>query len=299
MSRRFTRRTGLAVAASALLGATTASQVIAQDASPAATTTIPDLPSGPLGEQIQWFVDLMNGDPAAITGDAIAPHFSDNALVVMSADDIAATLAEFATAMAPITVEPASMVTTRDNPPTTARFVIVGKSPADRLQVNIAVSSANSLIEGLTFSTAPTTEAATPEVAAVASPVASIPDLPDGPLGEQIQWLVDLLNGDAANITADAVEPHVAKVVLNEVPAADLAAILVDVASQAAPLMVEPNTLVTTRDMPPTGAQFVLAGRDGVRLPTSLSVDRESGLITGLYFQPAPDPAAPGSTPAS
>ncbi len=297
MSRRFSRRTGLAYASSALLVAASASRVAAQDASPAATTTIPDLPAGPLGEQIQWFVDLMNGDPAAITGDAIAPHFSENALLVMSADDIAATLAEFATTMAPITVEPATMFTTRDQPPTTARFVIAGKSPADRLGVNINVSSATGLIEGLTFSTAPDTAGATP--AAVASPVATIPDLPQGPLGEQIQWLVDLLNGDAADITAEVVEPHMAEVVLDQVPAADLATTLAGVATQAAPVAVEPNTMATTRDMPPSSAQFVLAGRDEIRLLTSLSVDGESGLITGLFFQPAPDPPAAEATPAS
>lgn len=158
LQQRISRRTGLALAGSLLMGTTTA-RTAAQNASPAATVPIPDLPPGPLGEQIQWFVDLMNGDPAAITGEAIAPHFSENALLVMTADDIAATLVQFAEEMETVSVEPGSIVTTRDQPPTTARFVIVGKNPANRLQVNIGVSSATGNIEGLTFSTAP---AATP-----------------------------------------------------------------------------------------------------------------------------------------
>ena len=210
MNRRLSRRTGLTLAAASLLLANTTVKVLAQEASPTSSVSIPDLPSGPLGEQIQWFVDLLTGDPTAITGEAVAGHFSENALVVKSADSIAADFAALAREIGPVTVEPGSMLTTRDLPPTTGRFVIVGQDPANRLQVNINVSSASGLIEGLSFSTAPAS-AATPEAAAVASPVASIPDLPEGPLGEQIQWLVDLLNGDAADITGAAIEPHLAR----------------------------------------------------------------------------------------
>ena len=298
MNRRLSRRTGLTLAAASLLLANTTVKVLAQEASPTSSVSIPDLPSGPLGEQIQWFVDLLTGDPTAITGEAVAGHFSENALVVKSADSIAADFAALAREIGPVTVEPGSMLTTRDLPPTTGRFVIVGQDPANRLQVNINVSSASGLIEGLSFSTAPAS-AATPEAAAVASPVASIPDVPEGPLGEQIQWLVDLLNGDAADITGAAIEPHLAQIVLDEVPADDLATALFTVASQGAPCTGDPGSIATTRDLPPTTAQFVLSGRDGLRLLTTLSVDRETGLIAGLFFQPAPVTDAPAATPAS
>jgi hypothetical protein len=181
------------------------------------------------------------------------------------------------------------MFTTRNMPPTSARFIVSSTSD-ERVQVNLGISSASGLIETLTFSTAPN---------AVASPVAAIPDLPQGPLGEQIEWLVNLLNGDSNGITGDAIEPHLAPIVLAEVPASDLAVIIGDIALQVAPVEVEPQSIVTTRDLPPTSSQFVLIGADSVRLLTTLSVDGESGLITGLYFQPAPRPDAPPATPAS
>jgi hypothetical protein len=288
LNHRLTRRTGIGLAASAI-AALTVGRTLAQPATPAATA-IPDLPQGPLGEQIQWFVDLMNGDPSAITAAEVGPHFSDNALLVMSAEDLATTFAELAAELAPISVEPGTMVTTRDMPPTTARFVVQGLGD-ERLRVSLGISSASGLIESLNFSLPPVSEA-TP----VASPVAEIADLPEGPLGEQIAWLVELLNGDAGSITGDALEPRLADVILAEMPAADLAEVIAEIAFQIAPVQVEAGTLVTTRDMPPTSAQFVLAGKNNLRLLTTLSVDSESGLISGLFFQPA---AEPGATPAA
>jgi hypothetical protein len=194
-----------------------------------------------------------------------------------------------ATQLAPITVEPATMFTTRNMPPTSARF-IVSSASGDRVQVNLGVSSASGLIETLTFSTAPV---------AVASPAAAIPDLPQGALGEQIQWLINLLNGDSNSITGDIIEPQMAPIVLAEVSTSDLAIIIGDIALQVAPVAVEPQSIVTTRDLPPTTAQFVLVGKDTIRLLTTLSVDGESGLITGLFFQDAPRPEAPVATPAA
>lgn len=125
-----------------------------------------------------------------------------------------------------------------------------------------------------------------------ASPEA-IPDLPEGPLGVQIQWLVELLNGDLAEITNATVEPHLDPPVLQENPADGLVAILIDVATKAAPLTVEPQTMTTTEDSPPSAAQFVLQGKDNLRFTTSVAVNSQTGLINGMNIEPATDDATP------
>ncbi len=135
----------------------------------------------------------------------------------------------------------------------------------------------------------------TPVVAGAQTPAA----LPEGALGGQIGWLVETLNGDPAGITGDELEPHFSPELLAQLPADALAQTLAGLATQLAPFEIEADSIVTTRDMPPTNASFVLAGADGVRLSTTVVIDRESGLITGLWFDFAPAPSTPEASPVA
>jgi alpha-beta hydrolase superfamily lysophospholipase len=121
-------------------------------------------------------------------------------------------------------------------------------------------------------------------------------DLPEGALGNQIQWVVDLLNGDPAQVTADEVEAHVSPEVLAGVSAETLALTLLELSAEIAPAQIEPGSLVS-EGAPPARARFVLAGEGGVRYHTSITVEPGSGLIAALWFSPAPAAGAPVATP--
>jgi hypothetical protein len=103
-------------------------------------------------------------------------------------------------------------------------------------------------------------------------------------LGEQITWVIDNLN--AGTFDAEGVTAHVAPVLLEQAPAEQLAVTLLQIAGMG-PFAIEPDSLVSTRDLPPTNARFTLAGQGGIRLAVTITVDRETGLITGLLFEPA------------
>ncbi len=127
----------------------------------------------------------------------------------------------------------------------------------------------------------------------------AFPFLPQGPLGEQVTWLLDILNGDPAAITVEEMDVHFAPEFLRQVPSTQLASSLTELRSSMGPFTIEEDAIATTMDLPPTNARFVLVGTDGIRLETAIAIDRETGLITGLVFQPAPEAPADASPEAS
>jgi alpha-beta hydrolase superfamily lysophospholipase len=135
---------------------------------------------------------------------------------------------------------------------------------------------------------------------ATATAQTPIPDvsLPEGPLGEQIAWVMQIINGNPATLTGADITAHVDKSVLAQVPAKTLIAAITQVSTQYGPFTIEPNSMVTTRDMPPTTARFVIVGKNDMRLRASIAVNRESGLITSLNFTPAPA-ATPAASPVA
>ncbi len=130
-----------------------------------------------------------------------------------------------------------------------------------------------------------------------ASPTAAAPSgLPEGPLGTQIQWLVDYINSPESDAASVDLTTVFAPWVLADVPAPQLQQILSNIRAQLAPVTVDTETMVTT-DLPPTNANFYLVGADGTQLPTSMSVDPTSGLISSIWFS-APIPPAPTAIPS-
>ena len=91
------------------------------------------------------------------------------------------------------------------------------------------------------------------------TPVAA--GLPEGPLGEQIHWLVDYINMPAADAASVDLTTRFTPGVLADVPADQLAAIIGRVRDQLAPVTIDTATIVTTRDTPPNGRHLHAAGR--------------------------------------
>ena len=169
---RVSRRAGLGLAAAALAttvtsravfaadgtpttdcacGSTLPAQTLAQSATPAASpVAADDLPPGPLGDRIQWLLDLINGDPAAITGDAIAAEFTEEVLAIASADEIAAVITEVATKAGPLTIQAGQIATSVEDPPSTAVFRTDGRDGVV-VQITLAVDTTSGLISGLVF----------------------------------------------------------------------------------------------------------------------------------------------------
>ena len=129
--------------------------------------------------------------------------------------------------------------------------------------------------------------------APAASPTV-IEGLPDGPLGEQMTWLVDYINMPAADAASVDLTTIFSPGVLADVPADQLAAIIGRLRDQLAPVTVDTATIVTTEDLPPTNANFILVGRDGTQQPVSLTVAPDTGLISSIWFstQLAPAPTS-------
>lgn len=129
-----------------------------------------------------------------------------------------------------------------------------------------------------------------------ASPTAGAA-LPEGPLGEQIQWLVDYINTPESEAASVDLTTIFSPGVLADVSADQLQQILNNIRTELAPVTVDTETMVTTRDQPPTNANFYLVGEDGTQLPTSMSVDPASGMISSIWFA-APIPPAPTAIPS-
>ena len=131
--------------------------------------------------------------------------------------------------------------------------------------------------------------------APAASPTV-IEGLPDGPLGEQMSWLVDYINMPAEDAASVDLTTIFSPGVLADVPAEQLAAIIGRLREQLAPVTIDTATIVTTKDLPPTNATFILVGRDGTQQPVSLTVAPDRGLISSIWFwaqlAPAPTPEA-------
>ena len=128
----------------------------------------------------------------------------------------------------------------------------------------------------------PTGTAGTTAPAALSSAVA----LPDTPVGLQAQWVLDLINAETA-VEGDGFETNFAAVILQELPAGELAKVLEQVRSEG------PWTPAKVDAVAGQGV-FTLSGSTGELVDLQLSVD-EAGLINGIFF----GPGTPARTPAA
>ncbi|MGC4107789.1 MAG: Cpe/LpqF family protein [Thermomicrobiales bacterium] len=124
---------------------------------------------------------------------------------------------------------------------------------------------------------------------------AATPRMPSGALGAQILWMADAINFPDIEGTPDRIALHIAPSFLALVPIDDLthefAAVRADLG-----MVTTKDVTVTSRDYPPSIAQFTFAGTNGGSIRVQLSIDPASRLIDGLFFTVTPEDAT--SAPA-
>jgi hypothetical protein len=140
--------------------------------------------------------------------------------------------------------------------------------------------------------------AQTPEASPSASPAAGV-IVPEGPLGEQALWILEVANAGAGKITTAAIYEHFGESFFENTTMREVFSALSDLQSAGITYEIEPNSFISTRDLPASNGRFILIGRDGSRTEVSLQIERETGLIASLLIQPAADGATPVASPAS
>jgi hypothetical protein len=138
--------------------------------------------------------------------------------------------------------------------------------------------------------------AQTPEASPAASPVAGM-DVPQGPLGEQALWILEVANAGPGSIKAGEIEAHFHESFFEETTMPEVYGWLSDLQSAGITYEIEPNSFISTMDLPASNGRFILVGSDGSRTLVSLQIERDSGLIVGLLIQPATDGATPDASP--
>ncbi len=239
---------------------------------------ISHLPSGALGVQIQWLLDTINTPANVATADPIEKHVSPVLLARITAEQLAMDFLKLNAQQGLFTVRPDSIVTSRDVPATIAIFVLVGHA-GDQIRTSMTIDRDSGLITALNF-----------QLGTAATPVAS-PDthitLPQGALGEQIQWLLGMIGGASPALSHATIAEHFTPGFLAQLPSESLMNVLNQLVAGFGPLQIEDGSLATSRDNPPTSAMLIVQGKNHARFKVSIAVDRDSGLISGLLFQPA------------
>ncbi|MGC4107357.1 MAG: Cpe/LpqF family protein [Thermomicrobiales bacterium] len=289
-SRRSPLRAGFAIllATFTLFGLAAPHGTIAQttSATPSASPSAVDgLPEGPLGTQIQWLVDYLNMPAEDAAKVDLTTTFSPEIFTQITAGELQTILAQVATELSPVRVKPGSILTTRDMPATTARFVLVGKNGIE-VPVSLSVDRESGLVNGIFFENPvmPTASpAASPQASPAASPEAGLV-LPQGALGEQIQWLLDTVNGTTPVTEAD-VKARFTPEFLATTPASTIVE-QIELVRATAPVSVKDNLIIMTMDFPPSTSGFVLQADNGSEFQTGVTIDVESGLIRAFSIEP-------------
>ncbi len=128
-------------------------------------------------------------------------------------------------------------------------------------------------------------DVATDTLANESTPDAGSPDsiLPDTPAGQQLAWVVSIINGEREIPDSTGIEANFAPSFLDILPASDLIATFQQLQAALAPLEVTEIVGLET----PLMLNVVTSTRDGSQIVVSISVeDGDDHLIDGLLFSP-------------
>src|SRR5690606_32157065 len=98
------------------------------------------------------------------------------------------------------------------------------------------------------------------------SPVAGDVIFPDGPLGEHAQWLLGVANAGPGNITTAAINEHFSVGFFEETTMSEVFKTLSDLQSLGVTWEIDPDTFITTMDLPASNGSFTMVGDDGSML---------------------------------
>lgn len=157
---------------------------------PAAGATIPQ---SPLGEQLTWLLGVLNSGAKQLTPAEIEQHVSPAMLAQVPTAQLIAVAKQLA-AFAPFTVE--GFVS---SPTTTQGVALVASHAGPRFNVTIAVEATKPYrLTALLFQ---------PESAPGATPVVGSA-IPNTPVGQQLAWLLNVLNGGINTLTPKEAQSH-------------------------------------------------------------------------------------------
>lgn len=285
-------RTGMAVVAIAgLLTSMTAAGnalVSADDATP-----IPGegLPAGPLGEQMRWLVEYLGMPAADAAAVDLTSVFAPAVLQQVPAEQLATILGQVRDQLGPVTIVPESIITTRDSPPTNARFLLAGRDGV-QLPTTLNVDPVSGMIDGIFFEQ-PIVPAASP-IAQAATPDAS--PFPDSAIGRQAAWTLSTLQADGRPVPVEEIESHSAPSLLAVASAQSIADNLAMIQQQYGPFTLVPGSVVVSANEPPTNLSYGIEGANGTRFVVSITIDPDSELLTSFLVSMDPTTVA---TPAA
>ena len=119
--------------------------------------------------------------------------------------------------------------------------------------------------------------------AAPATPSADSVTLPDTPAGQQLHWVLDVLNGVTAAPDANDVEQRFAKLFLDQLPVAQIQEVLRQLSAQLAPVDVVQIVGIPT----PRSLDVIVNAKGDQAFVISISVeDDPAHKINSLLFQP-------------
>lgn len=128
---------------------------------------------GPLRDQITWFVDALNGQPANVTAEDIEEHFSPEFLQNVPADEVISVIEQMRTLLGSVSVERVGSGATEVE----VAVLLLGTTGLEVL-LTVSVNPESGLIEGMllqpvTSEDVPADAGASPVASPVASPAAS------------------------------------------------------------------------------------------------------------------------------
>jgi murein DD-endopeptidase MepM/ murein hydrolase activator NlpD len=131
-----------------------------------------------------------------------------------------------------------------------------------------------------------------------ASPETAGDVLPEGPLGEQIGWVIGAANGDVNVTDPSVISAHFSPEFVQEIGLPGLISFAYGLVRTYSPVTIDS----VTPSADGASAVTMLTAADGTPLRFSLAIDPATGLITGLEIVPAdraPLEASPVASPAA
>lgn len=129
----------------------------------------------------------------------------------------------------------------------------------------------------------------TPGASPIASPGATPAAIPSSPVGQQLSWVLSMINDKHGEVSTADITAHVSPTVLSQASASQLQTVFKQLASQLGRVTVTGFATPPT----PTRAVALIDSKAGVKLQIVIAVtDSQPYLITDLLFQPAGQKAA-------
>ncbi len=239
------------------------------------------LPDGPLGENAEWLLGVANAGEGALRLGDVNTHFHPSYFEDNSMPELYSQLSELQSAGITYEIEMDTFATTRDMPATNGSFVLIG-SDGSRMVVGMTVDPESGQITNFMLQPEGPPEATT-EATPEATPVMEL-SLPEGPIGEQAEWLLGVANAGEGALRLGDVNTHFHPSYFEGNSMPELYSQLSELQSAGITFEIDLETFIMTTDEPSTQGSFILVGSDGSLTEMHITIDPESGQITDFML---------------